>query len=271
MFERMVALAIRDHVFWRRNYHPADPTHITEAIKRSDEYLQAMDALQEGLDELLAFLKNSVPFFSMRYQGHMNWDLTIPGMLGYFATMLYNPNNVAFEGSTATTFLELLVGVSITGAPTDANLLAVSNAMGALLVDGVLAAPVTSAYYSQVAAAMIQADQARNAGRYRAALTTAFVVEDFISHCVIHVRITCGVGSTARPERSQLNLADQREIATGLVMAKQNAHRRATTAIAQRGLRGSSSSELVHRVHLQRAATNHRQLFFEGPRSCPSP
>ena len=43
----------------------------------------------------------------MRYQGHMNWDLTIPGMLGYFAAMLYNPNNVAFEGSTATTILEI--------------------------------------------------------------------------------------------------------------------------------------------------------------------
>lgn len=110
IFERMVALAIRDHVFWRRNYHPADPTHITEAIKRSDDYVQAVDALQEGLDELLAFLKKSVPFFSMRYQGHMNWDLTIPGMLGYFSAMLYNPNNVAFEGSTATTYLELLVG-----------------------------------------------------------------------------------------------------------------------------------------------------------------
>ncbi|WP_296710367.1 pyridoxal-dependent decarboxylase [Rhodoblastus sp.] len=110
MFERMVTLAIRDHVFWRRNYHPADPTHITEAIKRSDDYVRALDALQEGLDELLAFLKKSVPFFSMRYQGHMNWDLTIPGMLGYFSAMLYNPNNVAFEGSTATTYLELLVG-----------------------------------------------------------------------------------------------------------------------------------------------------------------
>jgi glutamate/tyrosine decarboxylase-like PLP-dependent enzyme len=110
VFERLVALAIRDHVFWRRNYQPADPTHITEAIKRSDEYVDAMDALQEGFDELLAFLKKSVPFFSMRYQGHMNWDLTIPGMLGYFAAMLYNPNNVAFEGSTATTLLELLVG-----------------------------------------------------------------------------------------------------------------------------------------------------------------
>src|SRR3954447_8160300 len=60
MFERMVALAIRDHVFWRRNYHPADPTHITEAIKRSDNYVQAVGALQEGLDELLAFLEKLV-------------------------------------------------------------------------------------------------------------------------------------------------------------------------------------------------------------------
>lgn len=59
---------------------------------------------------MLAFLKKSVPFFSMRYQGHMNWDLTIPGMLGYFAAMIYNPNNVALEGSTATTLMELDVG-----------------------------------------------------------------------------------------------------------------------------------------------------------------
>ena len=46
----------------------------------------------------------------MRYQGHMNWDTTLPALLGYFATMLYNPNNVAFEGSTATTLLEMWVG-----------------------------------------------------------------------------------------------------------------------------------------------------------------
>jgi glutamate/tyrosine decarboxylase-like PLP-dependent enzyme len=69
-----------------------------------------MGGLKDGFRGLLAWLKKSVPFFSMRYQGHMNWDLTLPGMLGYFAAMLYNPNNVAFEGSTATTILELLVG-----------------------------------------------------------------------------------------------------------------------------------------------------------------
>jgi glutamate/tyrosine decarboxylase-like PLP-dependent enzyme len=109
-FEDLIVQAIRDHIFWRRNYHPQDPSHITEEIKRSEAYLQAMGTLKERYQELLAFLKKSVPFFSMRYQGHMNWDLTMPAMLGYFAAMLYNPNNVAFEGSTATTIIELLVG-----------------------------------------------------------------------------------------------------------------------------------------------------------------
>jgi glutamate/tyrosine decarboxylase-like PLP-dependent enzyme len=110
VLEQLIVEAIRDQAFWRRNFHPSDPSHITEAIKRDPEYLQALDKLQEKYFSLLAFLKKSVPFFSMRYQGHMNWDLTLPGMIGYFAAMLYNPNNVAFEGSTATTILEILVG-----------------------------------------------------------------------------------------------------------------------------------------------------------------
>jgi glutamate/tyrosine decarboxylase-like PLP-dependent enzyme len=69
-----------------------------------------MDTLKDNLRSLLSFLKKSVPFFSGRYQGHMNWDTTLPGVVGYFAAMLYNPNNVAFEGSTATTILEMIVG-----------------------------------------------------------------------------------------------------------------------------------------------------------------
>ena len=35
----------------------------------------------------------------------MNWDVTIPAILGNFATMLYNPNNCAFEGGPYTTQL----------------------------------------------------------------------------------------------------------------------------------------------------------------------
>jgi glutamate/tyrosine decarboxylase-like PLP-dependent enzyme len=108
--ERLIVEAIRDQAFWRRNFYPSDPTHITETIKRSPEYESAVDTLRESYRSLLAFLKKSVPFFSMRYQGHMNWDTTLPAMLGYFATMLYNPNNVSFEASTATTLLETWVG-----------------------------------------------------------------------------------------------------------------------------------------------------------------
>ena len=47
-FERLLLEAVRDHVFWRRNFHPGDPTHITEQIKRSPDYLQAMDSLKEN-------------------------------------------------------------------------------------------------------------------------------------------------------------------------------------------------------------------------------
>lgn len=110
LLERLVSEAVRDQVYWRRNFHPEDPVHISEAIKLSSEYRDGVARLQEGYFGLLAFLKKSVPFFSMRYQGHMNWEVTLPGILGYFAAMLYNPNNVAFEGSSATTLLELLVG-----------------------------------------------------------------------------------------------------------------------------------------------------------------
>ncbi|NEQ73817.1 MAG: decarboxylase [Okeania sp. SIO2C9] len=108
--EQLIVEALRDQAFWRRNYHPGDPSHITEQIKLQPEYIQAIASVKENFQSLLAFLKKSVPFFSMRYQGHMNWDITIPAILGYFGAMLYNPNNVAFEGSTATTLLEMWVG-----------------------------------------------------------------------------------------------------------------------------------------------------------------
>lgn len=40
-------------------------------------------------------------------------DLTMPSLLGYFMTMLYNPNNVALEASPITTLVELKVGAQL--------------------------------------------------------------------------------------------------------------------------------------------------------------
>src|SRR5690606_7199168 len=38
LFERLVTEALRDHVFWRRNYHPEDGFTIREHDKRSEGY-----------------------------------------------------------------------------------------------------------------------------------------------------------------------------------------------------------------------------------------
>jgi len=113
VLERLLLEAFRDHVFWRRNFHPEDGFQISEQDKRAPAYEAAVSTLSQELFGLLAELKNGVPFFSPRYVGHMTSDLTMASVVGYFATMLYNPNNVAAEGSPVTTRLELEVAAQL--------------------------------------------------------------------------------------------------------------------------------------------------------------
>lgn len=40
----------------------------------------------------------------------MSFEMSLPGILGWVATVLNNPNNVAFEASPITTRLEIDVG-----------------------------------------------------------------------------------------------------------------------------------------------------------------
>jgi hypothetical protein len=110
LVERLVTEALRDHVFWRRNYHPEDGFTIRETDKRSEGYEAAVATLTQELLGLLAELKRDIPFFSGRYKGHMVFEQTIAAQVGYFAAMLYNPNNIAGESAPVTTRLELAVG-----------------------------------------------------------------------------------------------------------------------------------------------------------------
>lgn len=109
LLERLVVEALRDHVFWRRNYHPEDGFTIRETDKRQEGYEESVAVLTQELMGLLAELKRDVPFFSGRYKGHMIAEQTIASQIGYFATMLYNPNNIAAEISPVTTRLEMEV------------------------------------------------------------------------------------------------------------------------------------------------------------------
>jgi glutamate/tyrosine decarboxylase-like PLP-dependent enzyme len=115
LLERLLVEALRDHVFWRRNYHPEDGFTIRETDKRQEGYEESVAVLTQELMGLLAELKRDVPFFSGRYKGHMVAEQTIASQIGYFATMLYNPNNIAAEISPVTTRLEMEVAADLAG------------------------------------------------------------------------------------------------------------------------------------------------------------
>jgi len=105
--EEMVLHILRDYFHWRRNYYPADEIVITQRMRR--EASDFNDALFQQLSEMLARLKRHFPFYSPRYIAHMLSDQTIPSVLGYFAGMLYNPNNVTPEAAPVTVEWELEV------------------------------------------------------------------------------------------------------------------------------------------------------------------
>ncbi|MGA2327937.1 MAG: pyridoxal-dependent decarboxylase [Bryobacteraceae bacterium] len=109
--EEMILHILRDYFHWRRNYYPSDEITITQHMRR--EALDWTDALFQQISEMLARLRRHFPFYSPRYIAHMLSDQTIPSVLGYFAGMLYNPNNVTPEAAPVTVEWELEVAADI--------------------------------------------------------------------------------------------------------------------------------------------------------------
>ena len=46
LMEKLIVDVFRDHVFWRRNFHPEDKRHISESDKRQPDYEDSMTQLQ---------------------------------------------------------------------------------------------------------------------------------------------------------------------------------------------------------------------------------
>ena len=99
---------LRDYIHWRRNYFPQDPIIIDREMIRHHEAWT--ENFKTQIDLILNQLKAHFPFYSPRYNAHMLSEQTLPGVLGYFATMLYNPNNVSGEAAPITVDLELEAG-----------------------------------------------------------------------------------------------------------------------------------------------------------------
>jgi glutamate/tyrosine decarboxylase-like PLP-dependent enzyme len=112
LFTDLVVKALNANCDARAEYGGqfGDPPFLTDARKTLGTYTDTVASLHENLDRMLHDLHGSIPLSSYRNQSHMYWDITLPGMVGYFAAMLYNQNNVAAEASPVTTLLEIEVG-----------------------------------------------------------------------------------------------------------------------------------------------------------------
>ena len=99
--------ATLDHWFrWRsarfEDSAPVDPQPVgaTAGAPRAD------DRLGQRLLALCDAMTAETPTFSPRYIAHMKSDLSLPGLLGWFAAMLHNPNNSSRDASRAGTVIE---------------------------------------------------------------------------------------------------------------------------------------------------------------------
>lgn len=110
LLEQLLTSFLRDHVYWRRNFHPEDPPSIPLATRDSRAFRESTVRLEQALFRLTADLKRSTPAFAPRYIGHMMSDPLLPALLGQLVTTLYNPNNIASEAAPVTLQLEIDVG-----------------------------------------------------------------------------------------------------------------------------------------------------------------
>lgn len=107
LLERMLLQFVRDHVYWRRNFHPKDKPPVPTSVQFQPFYLDFVAKLDQELHLLSADLKQAVPLFHPRHLGHMASDVLLPGFLAQMITALYNPNNVCEDVAPSTVQKEI--------------------------------------------------------------------------------------------------------------------------------------------------------------------
>lgn len=111
IWEKYINIIFSDYIYWRKNYFPNDKIVIDKHTKNDN--IAWIENLDYELNNTLNQLKAHFPFYSPRYMAHMLSEQTLPSVLGYFAGMLYNPNNVTDEAAPVTVDMEIEFGKQI--------------------------------------------------------------------------------------------------------------------------------------------------------------
>ncbi|KAI1080419.1 pyridoxal phosphate-dependent transferase [Whalleya microplaca] len=110
-FKENIGIILEELQAARENYFKEDGKFIDEKMQQTPGFKCSMEKLKKAVRKASNILgKSSIPFWSPRYEAHMCTDMSMASLLGYFMTMLYNPNNVAIEASPLSTVAEIEVG-----------------------------------------------------------------------------------------------------------------------------------------------------------------
>lgn len=117
IWEEIFVGVLRDHAYARKSYHPEDQVSlalacyfllhdscsshpqafITEKIQSSSVFQEHVDSLKTMVKDLSDLMNDySIPFYSPRYNGHMCMEMSLPSIVGWVTTILFNPNNVRY-------------------------------------------------------------------------------------------------------------------------------------------------------------------------------
>ncbi|KAI8630680.1 pyridoxal-dependent decarboxylase domain-containing protein [Xylariaceae sp. FL1651] len=110
-FKENINIILEELESARKKYYPDDGKFIDEATQDTEAFRASVKKLRKAVRKASNILgRSSIPFWSPRYEAHMCTDMSMASLLGYFMTMLYNPNNVAIEASPLSTVAEIEVG-----------------------------------------------------------------------------------------------------------------------------------------------------------------
>lgn len=102
----LILKAIDSHKNWRNSHYSKDG-ELADEIWNADPDFSAR--MRSEFEEFLNRLAGNFPYFHPRYAAQMLRDPAIPSIAAYFAALLINPNNHAYEGGPVTTEMELEV------------------------------------------------------------------------------------------------------------------------------------------------------------------
>ncbi len=107
LYKEVFTKIIEDTLNFRKNFHAQDELIISEQDKCEKDFISTKNLILDELHNTLSSLKESVPTWDVKYMAHFHGDLLIPAIAGYVSAVLYNPNNVTDEASSATLPMEM--------------------------------------------------------------------------------------------------------------------------------------------------------------------